>query len=160
MQEKNFFLDLLRTYFTLVTLITLAILVLGMNFDPDVRFGYEAFAAPLIYGICGTFPNVIMYSKRELAVKEFLFRKGIQFVLIEVTFLTLAYKSANIDTEQFSVVLGIGFSILVIFILVHLIIWVLDYLSARQMTKELILFQQKRSPSYGDYEDKNNCNCR
>lgn len=143
MQEKNFFLDLLRTYFTLVTLITMAILVLGIIFDPDARFGYEVFTSPLIYGICGTLPNVIMYSKRELAFKEFLFRKGIQFVLIEVIFLTLAYKSAEIDTEQLYVVLGIGFSILVIFVLVHLIIWVLDYLSARQMTKELALFQQK-----------------
>ena len=143
MQERNFIFDLLRTYFALVTLITMAILILGMIFDSDARFGYEVFTNPLIYGICGTLPNVIMYSRRELSMKEFLIRKGMQFVLIEVIFLTLAYKSTNIDTEQCCVVLGIGFSILVIFVLVHLIIWVLDYLSARQMTKELKLFQQQ-----------------
>lgn len=51
---------------------------LGMYFLPEMQFGYEAFCVPLIYGAVGTIPNVVMYSRKELKVKEVFVRKFIQ----------------------------------------------------------------------------------
>ena len=66
MHGKEFVIDFIRTYFSVVALINVAILIMGLQIAPDSRFGYDAFAAPLIYGAAGTLPNIVMYSKRQL----------------------------------------------------------------------------------------------
>ena len=76
MHGKEFVNCLLSSYFTLVTLISVIMLVLGLHFYPDASFGYIAYAAPLLYGAYGTLTNVVMYSRHELSTKEFLIRKG------------------------------------------------------------------------------------
>lgn len=141
MHGKEFWNDLIRSYFTLVTLITAATLVLGLSLEPDVRFGYEAFASPLIFALCGVVPNVVMYSKKELTIKELLVRKLLQLILIEILVLLVAFYG----TEQYAKterITAIGISIFVIYIITHIIDWFLDYRSAKKMNEELIRFQQ------------------
>ncbi|MBO4292089.1 MAG: hypothetical protein J5898_09295, partial [Lachnospiraceae bacterium] len=41
----EFAVDFFRTFFTVTTLITMLLYVLGTNLDPDQRFGYQVFAA-------------------------------------------------------------------------------------------------------------------
>lgn len=142
-RNEAFVDSLVRTYFILVTLITAAMLILGLCFDPYARFGYEAFASPLIYGACGVLPNAVMYSKRELSVKEFLVRKAIQLVLIELLVLAAAFGGTDIPAERPNVVLVMGISIFFIFLIVHVIDWIWSCISARQITEELMSFQQK-----------------
>ena len=47
----------LASFFISVTLINLAMLILGCLLEPDLQFGYQAFAYPLIYGIIGSLPG-------------------------------------------------------------------------------------------------------
>ena len=59
----------LAGFFISVTLITAAMFILGLFFQPDMRFGYEAFAYPLIYGVIGSVPGLLMYSKKGTHAK-------------------------------------------------------------------------------------------
>lgn len=141
MHGKEFIHHMIVSYFTLVTLITVVIFVMGSYFEPEARFGYDAFAAPLIYAACGILPNMVMYAKRELTVKEILVRKVIQFVLIEVIVLFVAFYGSEMRIKE-GIVVMVGGSVLIVYVVSHVIDWVLDYMSARRMTEELIKMQQ------------------
>lgn len=135
-------MEMLTSYFTLVTLITMATLVMGLCFDPEATFGYEAFATPLIYAACGVLPVVVMYSKKELSTKEFIVRKVIQFVLIEVMILFVAFYKTGIVGKRKEVIVGMGISVFVVYVLAHVIDWIQNYLSAKQMTEQLMKLQE------------------
>lgn len=142
MYGKEFAIRLMTTYFTLVTLITAATLGMGLYFEPEASFGYEAFASPLIYGVCGTLPGVVMYSRKELSVKAFLIRKALQFVLIETAVLLVAFCNPD-RVQRIDIMAGMGISVFVIFVLAHGIDWLEDCLAAKRLTEELLAFQQK-----------------
>lgn len=142
MRGKEFFIDLIRTYFSVVTLINVAIFIMGMHFSPDSRFGYDAFATPLIYGAAGTLPNIVMYSKRELKVKELLFRKILQFILIEVVVLFVAFYNQTAFWKQPRIIISVAISIFIIYVIASFIDWIQNSISAKQMTTALLKFQE------------------
>lgn len=142
MSGKEFLHSLITTFFSLVTLITVAMLILGFVLDPAASFGYEAYAFPLIYGACGAISVGIMYSKRELTVKEVIVRKVIQLIFLEILIPTIAFGGSNVLATRPQIVVGMVVSILVIFVVSHIIDWVLDSLSAKKMTEDLVKFQE------------------
>ena len=141
MHGKEFILDLFRTFFTVVTLINIVMFFIGMRTQPDARFGYEAFAVPLIYGFAGTLPNVVMYSRRELKVGELVVRKVLQLILIEAAVLFVAFYNPDeksFKTENIATVAG---CILIVYVVSVLLDWLQNYLEAKRMTEELLKFQ-------------------
>lgn len=142
MHGKEFVIDYIRTFFSVVTLVNVVILILGLQIARDSRFGYDAFAAPLIYGAAGTVPNIVMYSKRELTVKELLVRKVIQFVLIEVIVMLVAFYDVDTFWKQPEIIIAVGISVFVIYVIASVIDWIQNYISAKQMTEELMKFQE------------------
>lgn len=145
MRGREFINSMLNSYFTLVTLISILMLVAGIHFYPTERFGYEAYAFPLIYGACGILPQVVMYSKRELTMMEFLVRKVIQLVLIEILVLGVVFGGSNITAEETGVVVTTGIGIFVIYVVSHIVDWIQKCLSARKMTEDLVKLQKKFS---------------
>ena len=143
MQGKELIRDMINTYFMLATMILAVMTVLGMYFMPDMRFGYEAFGTPLIYAAYGTLPNIIMYAKKELTMKQYLIRKTIQLVLVEIIVITVVVPAEVIDAGQTEVVISLAISILMIYILTHLIEWFQNSAEAKRMTEELMSFQRK-----------------
>lgn len=142
MSGKEFLMDCLRTFFAAVTLITITILILGLSLKPEEQFGYEAFLAPLIYGAVGTLPNVVMYSKRELKVKELLIRKVIQLILIEVLVLFAAFASISDYEQHTSSFSGMVIGIFLIYVIITGIEWLQNSITAQNMTKDLVKFQK------------------
>ena len=118
-------------------------MVLGSYYMPDVRFGYEAFGTPLRYAALGTLPNLVMYAKKELPVKQFLIRKIIQLILVEVIVISVAIPDEMIETGNTEIVIFLAASIFGVYLLTHLIDWFQNRTIARQMTEELMIFQQK-----------------
>ena len=139
MQGREFVNNLISSYFTVVTLIVVAMLVLGLNFYPDVSFGFEGYILPLLYGACGVLPNVVMYSRHELTLREFLVRKVIQLFLIEIIVLFVAFGGGK---SELSIVISTGIGILVIFVVSHIVDWVQKCLSAKKMTEDLRRLQE------------------
>lgn len=140
MQGKELLKDMMNTYFMLVTMITAVFFLLGTYFFPDIQFGYNAFANPLLYALYGTLPNVVMYSKRELTRKQYVFRKVIQLVLVEVIALWIAVPVFKEGQENVVVLLAL--SILFIFVLTHIVEWFQNSVTAKKMNEDLLLFQQ------------------
>ncbi|MBQ4529252.1 MAG: hypothetical protein IJA36_01380 [Lachnospiraceae bacterium] len=143
MYGKKMIKEMLTSYFTLVTLIIIVMFVMGSCFEPETTFGYEVFAVPLIYGVCGVLPIAVMYSKREMTTKEFIIRKIIQFILIEVLILFVAFYNTELGEKQYRLMLIMGVSIFVVYVFAHVIDWIQNYLSAKQMTEQLMRLQGK-----------------
>ncbi|MBQ6366127.1 MAG: hypothetical protein IJI61_06920 [Oscillospiraceae bacterium] len=142
MTLRQFLIRKLMLFFTLSTLITIAIYILGTSFDPAARFGYDGFLSPLIYaGVC-VVPSLVTWSKRELKLRELLLRELLQFLLTETIVLGLAFRSSVIDTSRPAVVIGIAGSVLVIYLLAFLISWATNSAEARETDRELQKFQR------------------
>ena len=142
MSFKEILYRSLMTYFILVTCITAGIMILGLAFDPDARFGYDAFVSPFIFAALGVIPNFVMYSSKELSNKQIILRKIIQFAVIEAEVIGICIISPNIPTEKAEVITGLIISVFVIFLLANFIIIVNDYFSAKKLTKDLMQFQK------------------
>lgn len=142
MSRKEFLNDLISTYFTLVTLITALMFGMGMCIYPEEPIGYKAYAAPLIYAACGLLPNLLMYSKRELSTKELCVRKVLQLVLVEVLVLAVAFCESDEQVRKSPLVFHVGVGIFVVFVLCHVVSWIQGCLSAKKLTKALVLLQQ------------------
>lgn len=142
MSLKEILYKSLMIYFILVTCITAVIAILGSIFDPDARFGYNELASPFIFAAMGVIPNLLLYSSKELSDKQIILRKIIQLAVIEAEVVVTCIRSPIIHTEKAEDIIGVMISVLVIFILVHLINIMNNYFSAKQLTKELIQFQK------------------
>lgn len=114
-----------------------------MIFKPEETLGYDAFLAPLIYGAVALIPIGFMYSSRELTLKEILIRKVLQFVSLEAILIWVVFGNIDMIVSNVSLVLSFALSVFVIFVLVHVITWVLDLEQAKQLTKELHSFQHR-----------------
>lgn len=144
MSPLQFLLKKLSLFFTLTTLITVAVSLIGSHFDGGARLGYDSLLSPLFYAACCVLPSFVTYSRRELKPREWVFRVALQFLLTEAVILFLAFRSPAIDTSRPAVLLSIGGSVLVIFLLAFLISWLTNAAQAKQINAELLDFQRRR----------------
>ena len=142
MDFKRFLLNKLILFFLLSTLITVAVSLIGLLFDGDMRFGYREMLIPIEYAALCMLPTLVTWSKRELSPKALLVRKALMLVLIESVILFIAFTSDVIDTSRVEVVLAIAGSVLAIFVLVHLFMWLKETAEAKKLNRELEAFQK------------------
>lgn len=142
---KEYLRSQLAGFFISVTLINVAMFILGLMLQPDLKFGYEAFAYPLIYGVIGSIPGLIMYSKKELSVKQTLIREFIQMILIITLVIAFMFGRFHVTKEYVSQIIGVSVSIMIIYVLVHVFAWLIDLKTANRMTEDLRVFQARAS---------------
>jgi hypothetical protein len=142
MDFKRFLVNKLILFFLLSTLITVAVSLIGLLFDGDMRFGYREMLIPIEYAALCMLPTLVTWSKRELSPKALLVRKALMLVLIESVILFIAFTSDVIDTSRVEVVLAIAGSVLAIFVLVHLFMWLKETAEAKKLNRELEAFQK------------------
>lgn len=143
MRGKELIRDMINTYFMLATMILGVMAVLGTYFMPEIRFGYDQFGIPLIYAAWGTLPNIVMYAKKELTMKQMLVRKIIQLILVEVIVISVALPTEILEGGNNELVISLAGSVFVIYALTHVIAWYQDSVTAQKMTEELVIFQKK-----------------
>ena len=140
MDFKTFFVKkIMMSFFVSVTCITAAMLLLGLIFQPENRFGYEVFLSPLLFGVISSIPLLVKYSKVELTIRQTAVRNTIHFILLELTILSVLYFGGILTTIPMTVSLGI--SILLIDITVNLVIWINDKRTAKQFNDALRRWQ-------------------
>ena len=64
----------------------------------------NVYETPLIYAFYGTLLNIVMYAKKEFTLKQFLVRKAIQLILVEIIIITVAIPDEMIETGNTKVV--------------------------------------------------------
>ncbi|MBR6151067.1 MAG: hypothetical protein IKQ25_07275 [Lachnospiraceae bacterium] len=143
MQGKDFWIDFVRTFFMVTTLITGLLCIVGSMISPEQTFGYQAFCAPLVYALVGTVPNLVLYSRRELRVKELLVRKALQLLLIEAGVSFVAFYGTEEQWKQPQMVAILLGSVFLVYALATLISWLIDIKSAKALSLELEEFQKR-----------------
>lgn len=142
MEFKRFLINKLILFFMLSTLITVAVSLIGSVFDPEGLFGYDTLLTPLKYAALCMLPSFVTYSRHELSPKQMLLRKALTLILLEAVMLFIAFTSPVIDTDSFRVVLVIAGSVLVIFTLTNLFLWLKESAEAKEMNQALTAFQK------------------
>ena len=131
----------LVSFFISVTLINVAMLILGSILQPDQKFGYEAFAYPIIYGVIGSLPGLVMFSRKELTVKQTIIREIIQMFLIVALIIAFMFGRFKVDRETIPQVIGVAVSVMIVYVLVIFFGWLIDLRTANKMTEDLKRFQ-------------------
>jgi len=142
MELKRFLINKLILFFSLSTLIAVAVSLIGSVYDADASLGYEALLAPIRYAALCLLPTLVTWSRHELTMKELLVRKALMLALLEAVILVIAFQSPAIDTGRLSVVLTLAGSVLVIFVLANLFTWLRESAEARGMNRDLAQFQK------------------
>ena len=135
----------LGSFFICVTLINAAMFILGRMLEPDMQFGYEAFAYPLIYGAIGSIPGLVMYSKKELTVKQTLIREFIQMFMVVAIIIGFMFGRFRNIPDVIPQLIGVSVSVMIIYVLVHVFGWLIDLKTANKMTEDLKKYQAKAS---------------
>ena len=133
------------SYFISVTLINIAIFATGMLFRPEQTFGYEAFLSPLLFGFLTVIPTMIMYSEKDLTVRQLLFRKAVHLLLDIVIVIAVIFAGNEMNKETVTAAIGVSVSIVIVFAAVHGIEWMLDRRTAKLLTEQLAAFQKRNS---------------
>ncbi len=144
-KRKDFLIRTLRLYTLLVTLITVAMMILGSLLDRDRVFGYDAFLSPLIYALIGTAATMVTRSEKELSVRSLIIRKAVSLLLIEGAILFIALNADTIPTDRSWVVPALALGIFVIFVLTHVILYFADRKEAEKLSAELLRYQEKQA---------------
>ena len=129
------------SFFVSVTLINLAMLILGMIIRPEQRFGYEVFLYPLIYGLIGIIPALIAKEGRELTVRQAVIKHVMQMIMTVVLILAFMFAGKPMNRDSLLAATGVAASVVIIYAMVILIGWFLDLKNARIMTEDLKRFQ-------------------
>lgn len=145
MSFKEYLKSVLLSYFVIVTLVDFAIFALGTIFRPEEQFGYEAFLSPLIYGAIALVPMLLMYSRKELTVKQQIVREIFKLIAIEAALLVFGFGIDNFSIDNIVIIISFAVAVMVIFFMVHFIEWVLDVRVAKQLNSNLKEFQKKFS---------------
>ena len=143
MKDKGILMEFLMAFFVCSTCIGILEGVLGMIFFPEDTFGYGAFFSPPLFGLLSVLLGGVTGSKRELEVKEILFRRAVHLVLIELMIFGANYASGMRFHVFFSVVLA--FSIAAIFVAAYAVMWLNDRKSAMEFNERLREYQEKQS---------------
>lgn len=142
MNFSEFLRKQLMRYFIIVTSITLLMGIIGIQYEPNMRFGYEAYFSPLLFGLIGVIPSFVTYAKKELSLRQMKIRKVIQFLVLEVLILSIAKGLKIVDTHMIATM---AFSIFIIFVGVHIIEWLIDQKKAQELTEDLKAFQETKA---------------
>ena len=142
---KEHIKDNLMNFFIIVTLVNIVIFVCGTLMAPDQNLTYTAFLVPIIDGFLGIIPGLVMYSKRELTLKQMIIRELIQLLSIELIILFFTFGFSGFSIEKLGMMSVVAVSVAVVYILVTLIRFFLDSRSAKKMTDDLKAFQESLS---------------
>ncbi len=131
----------MMSFFVSVACICAAMALIGLSYESDARFSYEAFLSPLLFGAAASLPLLVKYSRKELSLKQAIIRNIIHFILLEVLLISLLFAAGLITDVSMAV--SLGFTIFVIDITVYLVLWISDTRTARAFNKALQEMQKQ-----------------
>ena len=145
MTIKEFLLKRLQLFFFLSVMILIAQAVVGTIVEPGetLHIRYIDLLSPLFIAALCTVPTLVTYSRKKLTVRQLLIRHAIQLVLIEGVTFVIMYTTGTVDFEHPWVIALISVSVLVIYVLSLLMIWLSQLHESKIMTEQLHALQQK-----------------
>ncbi|MBS5934010.1 MAG: hypothetical protein KIC94_14180 [Clostridiales bacterium] len=140
MTKKEFAIKLLNMFFIVTTLITIVMGIMGLIWERDRLLTYEVMFSPVIIGFISVLPSIVMYSKKELTLRQLVIRKVLHLFLLEIELIAFS-KIMGIWNK----VIGLPFviSILIVAVFVQVFLWLVGVQRANTITNELKTFQKE-----------------
>jgi len=137
MTKKYFAIKLLNMFFIITTLITIVMGVMGLIWERDRLLTYEVMFSPVIIGFISVLPSIVMYSKKELTLRQIVIRKVLHLFLLEIELIAFS-KIVGIWNK----VIGLPFvvSILIVAVLVQVFLWLIGLQRAKKISNEVKAF--------------------
>lgn len=121
--------------------ITLAIGVIGCIKIPELGVTHYSFFMPFVYAFFCVIPSLVVYSAKELSIKQMLIRKVIQLFLIELIVILVSYVIGTLNNTFICI------AILLAVAIVYIVVNVFEYLfcksEADTMTKKIQHIKEK-----------------
>lgn len=135
--KKHVIRRVIPTYFMIVTFINIGMLTAGLTFFKEVRFGYEVFLSPLLFGFIGCIIPLMEYlfQGKEANQGVIFAQTAFELVVLEVCILGAAKLLDVIDSELTAVI--IASMVFVIFVIVCVIHYLQDKALCTEMNKAL-----------------------
>lgn len=131
MKQTNIFRYLLRGYFIIFTIITLATAFL----NPSHAFTFREIMLIALFALIGDLPTFITFTNNELSDKARYLRRFIHFILLEAILLTFGNILGQVSGLSKNILFA--FQILGIYILVSVINLLIDHKTASDINKQL-----------------------
>ena len=131
-----------KYFFICTVLINAAMYICGMVIAPEQRFGYELLVYPIIYGFLACIPVFVMFTSKELTIKQTIIREAVQLILIIAIIEVIVFGGQIAGAEFIGARIAVGLAVVAIFFVAALIRYKLDSKTARQMTDQLKAFQE------------------
>lgn len=141
MSSKSSLSQMMMAFFVSTSCITVLEGIVGMLFLPEVKLDYGAFFSPPLFGLFSVIFSFVNYSKKELSIRQVLFRRLLHLLMIEGLVFGLNYAAGLKFTPALAWTLA--FSIALVFILVYVVLWFMDRRSARIFNEKLKIYQSR-----------------
>lgn len=133
---------LAEVFLTCHFLISAAIGVCGLLLEPDTRLGYEDMFAPALMAFLCTLPTLLTVRNERLTLKQIVFRKIVQVLLVEIIVLSMIHFGFNgIDSVGSAVI--VAAAVLLVFAGVSLADWARGYMDAEDLNRRLAELQKE-----------------
>lgn len=145
MTLKEFAKKSLLEFFLIAVGADVAMFILGSTYNKGMMFSYEILLMPLLYGFVGTIPGWILYSSKELTIKQYLIRKIFHYIFLEILLILVTFGVTNLTIENIKMIVAFAISVLVVGGMVTALGWFLDKKTADNMMSDLVNFQKKNA---------------
>ena len=141
MSFREFLKECAMQFFIITTCVNVATALIGPVLYSGPTIGFGAFYSPVLSGILGTLPSIILYSKKELNLRQTIARKALHLVALEALLTTLAWLNGNLS-DIFAAILFM-FTVFVVYLAVNLISWALGSREAKHINAGLKALQNR-----------------
>jgi hypothetical protein len=116
--------------------------IFGPMLQPKAMFGFDAFYSPLIGATLGTLPSIILYSRKELNLRQTVIRKVLHLLALEIIIIGFSILIGK-DLSLFQIMLFVGI-VLVVYLAVNLISQLLQIKDTREINAGLRALQNRK----------------
>ena len=133
---------LIEVFLTCHFLISAAIGVCGLVLEPDADLRYEDMFVPALMAFLCTLPTLLTVHNEKLTVRQIVFRKIVQVLLVEVIVLSMIHFGFN-GIDSVGSALIVAAAVLLVFAGASLADWARGYMDAEDLNRRLEQLQKE-----------------
>ena len=135
MELRSILKKCMTDFFMIQAGITFAIGVIGCIKTPALGVTHYSFFMPFVYAFFCVIPSFVIYSAKELSIKQMLVRKVIQILLIELVVMLVSYMIGTLNNTF--IFIAIILAVIVVYISVNILEYFFYKAEADAMTMKI-----------------------
>ncbi len=141
MSLRTFLKQCMMEFFIITVCVNVATAIIGPVLMPGATLKFDAFYSPLIGGFLGVLPSFLLYSKKELNLKQTMLRKALHLVVLEALLTGVAFLYGNLTSLSDALLFML--MVFLVYVTVTFISWVLENRDAKRINAGLKALQKR-----------------